>query len=374
MPAGQTVGGVVVSPPTGYAKAMVPLKVNAFSEVAKSSYPRQFHGCWTARSTALASGTTYVAACPGRPPAPCPTRPPHLAPPARPRPAPTSRPAARPAFVWLGEWKRLASTLEYALGYFNPVVVAELCLPYAGEVAVCAFYPMVFADEVWGSVMYPSMGQCLLQPPMNISGAEDLREQAVALLCHGLDICDVTDATSDSDLDSTSVSSLSDTTGAPADSAGATRGPPKRAPTRGNERPALFIQGQAPWGAHKEPTATKAPKRPKRKRSQLAARTPSRRFLQRGGSLGHAVPVNVDSETRPPLGLDGACNGGHAAAKKRVVGVATSDSTCPTLGAHCVKKVRPKTIAALVSKGPSSDGPRWKFAPRNTDPRGPICL
>ena len=46
-------------------------------------------------------------------------------------------------FVWWGRWKRLATALEYALGYCDPSVVGPLCLPCPGDA------PYAGGDTVW---------------------------------------------------------------------------------------------------------------------------------------------------------------------------------------------------------------------------------
>ena len=59
-------------------------------------------------------------------------------------------------FVWWGRWKRLATSLEYALGYSDPAVVGALVLPWpVGGQAPGERLAVLLAD-LWGDPMYAS--------------------------------------------------------------------------------------------------------------------------------------------------------------------------------------------------------------------------
>ena len=60
-------------------------------------------------------------------------------------------------FVWWGRWKPLATALESVLGYSDLAVVAELCLPYPGDVAAVG-------SARWFFCMRFGVPQCTNQP------------------------------------------------------------------------------------------------------------------------------------------------------------------------------------------------------------------
>ena len=72
-------------------------------------------------------------------------------------------------FVWWGRWKRLATALEYALGYSDPAVVGALVLPWpVGGQASDERLAVVLA-ALWGDPMYASPERKSTKATMEIS-------------------------------------------------------------------------------------------------------------------------------------------------------------------------------------------------------------
>ena len=57
-------------------------------------------------------------------------------------------------FVWWGRWKRLATSLEYALGYSDPAVVGALVLPWPVGSQTPGERLAVLLADLWGDPMY----------------------------------------------------------------------------------------------------------------------------------------------------------------------------------------------------------------------------
>ena len=93
----------------------------------------------------------------------------------------------------------------------------------------------------------------------------------------------------------------------------------------------------------------------------------------RSGGLGNAVPVDGDSKMHPPLGVAGARIGGAYRCQKVCGWGCCRRQYVPRFGFPPCKKARPKTTIDPASKGPSSDGPCWKFTPYSKDPCKPFA-
>ena len=59
-------------------------------------------------------------------------------------------------FVWWGRWKRLATALEYALGYSDPAVVGALVFPWPVGGQTPGERLAVLLADLWGDPMYAS--------------------------------------------------------------------------------------------------------------------------------------------------------------------------------------------------------------------------
>ena len=57
-------------------------------------------------------------------------------------------------FVWWGRWKRLATALEYALGYSDLAVVGDLVLPWPVGGQTPGERLAVLLADLWGDPMY----------------------------------------------------------------------------------------------------------------------------------------------------------------------------------------------------------------------------
>ena len=69
-------------------------------------------------------------------------------------PPPPSRSPNVPGFVWWGRWCRLATALEYAVGYFDLAVVGALELPWSIGIRAANGGLVALLADLWGNAMY----------------------------------------------------------------------------------------------------------------------------------------------------------------------------------------------------------------------------
>ena len=113
-----------------------------------------------------------------------------------------------PYFGWWGRWRRLATALEYALGYSDPMVVGALELPWPVGDQTADGGRVVLLADLWGDAMCAKSEKSIASAvsavpvPVQAGPAVSLARVAVAAVAKDLE-----DAGSDSD--STAVSSAS---------------------------------------------------------------------------------------------------------------------------------------------------------------------
>ena len=204
-------------------------------------------------------------------------------------------------FVWWGRWKRLATALEYALGYSDPAVVGALVLPWLVGGQASDERLAVLLAALWGDPMYASPERKSTKATMEIS-VRVLAGPVVSL--PDMDVAtsrkEVDDVGSDSDSSSVP-SESSDSDVSTASARNLTTGP---SPSAGpGERPQQFTPGSRPQvvgagrrklrsrGAGKAPrgsaTEVDGPDKPR----------PKRRVIGMGGPLSvqrhHATSAQV---------------------------------------------------------------------------------
>ena len=274
-------------------------------------------------------------------------------------------------FVWWGRWKRLATALEYGLGYSDPAVVGALVLPWPVGGQTPGERLAVLLADLWGDPMYANperkspKASLEIAAPVPAGPVVSLPDMDVAP--HQGEMDDV-----ESDSDSSSVPSESSASAVSTASAcGSTAKPAP--PADPGERPPQFTPGTGPQvGGGK-----------RRLRSKGAGKTP------RSG----AVEVDGDGKPRPKrrvVGLGGpiSVQRHHAASAKVGLGNAKVRRPASKRGHPDGPPVGPAIKVAVRSPpenegqgGSAAAGKRgggggvaWKFAPHGGDSRNPICL
>ena len=147
-------------------------------------------------------------------------------------------------FIWWGRWKRLATALEYALGYSDPAVVGALVLPWPVGGQAPGERLAVLRADLWGDPMYANPDRKSAKASLEIAAlvpagpVVSLPDMDVAL--HRGEVDDV-----GSDSDSSSVPSESSASAV--STASACGSPARPTPPDGpGERPPQFTPGTGP--------------------------------------------------------------------------------------------------------------------------------